>query len=49
MTNISQRFTHKMAAKTAGIDMKQNYVTEIHLLTYLLTAFTAFYAAMCAI
>ena len=25
---ISQRFTHEMAAKTAGADMKQNYVSE---------------------
>jgi len=27
VTNIPQRFTYKMAAKTAGIDMKQNDVT----------------------
>jgi len=26
-SQTSQRFTYKMAAKTAGIDMKQNYVT----------------------
>jgi len=27
VTKISRRFTYKMAAKTAAIDVKQNYVT----------------------
>ena len=27
MTNILRVFTYKMAAKTAGTDMEQNYVT----------------------
>jgi len=27
ITNISKSFTHKMAAKPAGIDMERNYAT----------------------
>ena len=27
VTNISKSFTHKMAAKPAGIDTERNYVT----------------------